>query len=198
MPELSKRAPAKLNLFLHINGRRPDGYHELQTLFQLVDWCDTLHFTKTNTAHIHVKTQNAVISEHDNLVLKAAKLLQQESKCHQGAEITLEKNLPMGAGIGGGSSDAATTLVALNELWQLNWSTEKLAELGAKLGADIPVFIFGTCAFAQGIGEKLTPVTLPERWYIIVIPQCHIDTKTIFEATSLSRNTPEDRFKYRY
>lgn len=195
MFDLSLPAPAKLNLFLHINGRRPDGYHELQTLFQLVDWCDLLHFQKRNDSGIDVEMQYPTLAKQDNLVFKAATLLQQQSHCTQGADILLEKHLPMGAGIGGGSSDAATTLIALNQLWGLDWSPEQLAELGRQLGADVPVFILGKTAFAEGIGEKLTPIALAKRWYVIVTPDCPIDTKTIFQADALPRNTAKIDYK---
>lgn len=185
-------APAKLNLFLHINNQREDGYHELQTLFQFVDYCDYLDFkvTQSNQLSLHSNISDAV-ADSDNLILLAAKSLQKYSHCQQGAEIWLDKRLPMGGGIGGGSSDAATTLVALNKLWNTGLSTEQLMELGLKLGADVPVFINGLSAFAEGVGEKLLSVTPKEYWYLVLVPDVHVSTALIFQDPALTRNTPK-------
>lgn len=188
-PTLSLPAVAKLNLFLHITGRRADGYHELQSIFQLLDYGDTLHFSALPTAELRLSCNQAELVTDDNLVLKAARLLQRTTGCTQGAQIQLEKRLPMGGGLGGGSSDAATTLLALNQLWQLGLSQLQLADLGLQLGADVPVFVQGYTAFAEGVGEHLTPVALPEHWYLVATPDCHISTKEIFQHPDLPRNT---------
>ncbi|RLV60221.1 4-(cytidine 5'-diphospho)-2-C-methyl-D-erythritol kinase [Parashewanella curva] len=185
-------APAKLNLFLHINGRRPDGYHELQTLFQFIDACDYLTFKLTDAPNLVLHSElNSVVDPSDNLILKAAKLLKQHANYSGGAEIFLEKNLPMGGGIGGGSSNAATTLVALNALWKTGLSVDELAKLGVKLGADVPVFIRGLAAFAEGVGEQLTPVDLPEKYYLVITPEVHVSTAKVFSHPDLPRNTPK-------
>ncbi|WP_133407913.1 4-(cytidine 5'-diphospho)-2-C-methyl-D-erythritol kinase [Parashewanella tropica] len=185
-------APAKLNLFLHINGRREDGYHELQTLFQFIDTCDYLEFKLTNEPPLVLHSElNEVVAPSDNLILKAAKLLKKHTSYSGGAEISLEKNLPMGGGIGGGSSNAATTLVALNALWKTGLSIDELAELGVQLGADVPVFARGFAAFAEGVGEKLTPVTLPENYYLVLTPNVHVSTAKVFSDPDLPRNTPK-------
>ncbi|RYV00706.1 4-(cytidine 5'-diphospho)-2-C-methyl-D-erythritol kinase [Shewanella sp. OPT22] len=184
-------APAKLNLCLHINGRREDGYHELQTVFQFLDKSDYLEFTTRDDDQLNLHSElNQVVASSDNLILKAAKLLQQQTKTAYGADISLEKNLPMGGGIGGGSSDAATTLLALNKLWQTNLSTDDLASIGIQLGADIPVFIRGFAAFAEGIGEILNPISLPEKWYLVLTPDVHVSTVEVFTAPELHRCTP--------
>ena len=186
-------APAKLNLFLHITGKRPDGYHLLQTVFQLIDWCDRLHFTRRDDGVLHL---NAVagISPEDNLVMRAARLLQNYSQTHcssafinYGADIVLDKKIPQGAGLGGGSSDAATTLLALNRLWKLNLSREILQKLALKLGADVPFFVFGNNAFAEGIGEILTSISLPQQYFLIVVPAVHVATAAIFSALELTQ-----------
>ena len=182
-------APPKLNLFLHIIGRRDDGYHNLQTLFQLLDGGDELTFTATENSKISLSPQIEGVAENDNLIVRAALILQQESNCSQGCIIKLNKKLPMGAGLGGGSSNAATTLLALNKLWGCNFSLKKLAELGAQLGADVPVFVEGDSAFAEGIGEQLTPVEIPESWYLVVTPNCTVSTEKIFSNPQLTRNT---------
>ncbi len=182
-------APAKLNLFLHITGRRSDGYHDLQTLFQLLDYGDKLSFSNRSDGAIQLSSELANTPAEHNLVYRAAKLLQQETTCSLGADIQLEKILPMGAGLGGGSSDAATTLVGLNHLWQTDLSLEELARLGVQLGADVPVFVLGQSAWAEGIGEQLSPVELPEKWYLVLIPPCHISTAEIFNSEDLTRNT---------
>lgn len=185
-------APAKLNLFLHINGRRSDGYHELQTLFQFVDCCDQLDFRVTDTPELILhSTMSAVVADNDNLILRAAKSLQQATGFNGGAEIWLDKRLPMGGGLGGGSSDAATTLVALNRLWNTQLSHDELAAIGLKLGADIPVFIHGFAAFAQGVGERLQAVNPAELWYLVIAPDAHVSTAAVFQDPLLPRNTPK-------
>ena len=185
-------APAKLNLFLHVNGRRADGYHELQTLFQFIDYCDMLDFKVTETAELilHSNISN-VVADSDNLILRAAKSLQQTTGFTGGAEIWLDKRLPMGGGLGGGSSDAATTLVALNTLWNTQLSTEELAKIGLKLGADIPVFIHGFATFAEGVGERLQAVNPSELWYLIIAPDAHVSTAEVFQDPLLPRDTPK-------
>lgn len=185
-------APAKLNLFLHVNGRRADGYHELQTLFQFIDYCDMLDFKVTESAELilHSNISN-VVADSDNLILRAAKSLQQITGFTGGAEIWLDKRLPMGGGLGGGSSDAATTLVALNTLWNTQLSTEELAKIGLKLGADIPVFIHGFAAFAEGVGERLQAVNPSEPWYLIIAPDAHVSTAEVFQDPLLPRDTPK-------
>ncbi|MFB2659786.1 4-(cytidine 5'-diphospho)-2-C-methyl-D-erythritol kinase [Shewanella mangrovisoli] len=185
-------APAKLNLFLHINGRRADGYHELQTLFQFIDCCDLLDFRVTQTPELILHSNmSAVVADSDNLILRAAKSLQQATGYPGGAEIWLEKRLPMGGGLGGGSSDAATTLVALNQLWNTQLSNDELAAIGLKLGADIPVFIRGFAAFAEGVGERLQAVTPTEFWYLVIAPDAHVSTAAVFQDPLLPRNTPK-------
>ncbi|MFB2734115.1 4-(cytidine 5'-diphospho)-2-C-methyl-D-erythritol kinase [Shewanella mangrovisoli] len=185
-------APAKLNLFLHINGRRADGYHELQTLFQFIDCCDQLDFRVTQTPELILHSNmSAVVADSDNLILQAAKSLQQATGYPGGAEIWLEKRLPMGGGLGGGSSDAATTLVALNQLWNTQLSNDELAAIGLKLGADIPVFIRGFAAFAEGVGERLQAVTPTEFWYLVIAPDAHVSTAAVFQDPLLPRNTPK-------
>lgn len=188
-PTLSLPAPAKLNLFLHITGRRSDGYHLLQTLFQFLDFGDTLHFTSRDDDQIHLLTELPGVDTEDNLIIRAARRLQQVCGSTQGADIRLDKRLPMGGGIGGGSSDAATTLIGLNRLWQAGLSEDQLAELGLELGADVPVFVRGRAAWAEGVGEKLTPVEVDEPWYLVVVPPCQVSTAEIFTDERLTRNT---------
>ncbi|WP_418357419.1 MULTISPECIES: 4-(cytidine 5'-diphospho)-2-C-methyl-D-erythritol kinase [Shewanella] len=185
-------APAKLNLFLHITGQRSDGYHDLQTLFQFIDHCDYLdfHVTESPDLVLHSNLGDAV-ADSDNLILKAAKSLKRYTQYSGGAHIWLNKLLPMGGGLGGGSSDAATTLVALNALWNTNVSRAKLAEIGLALGADVPVFINGLSAFAEGVGEQLIPVQPHEPWYLVIVPNVHVSTKDIFQDPDLPRNTPK-------
>lgn len=183
---LSLPAPAKLNLFLHITGRRADGYHELQTLFQLLDWGDRLHFTVNGSGRVTLDSDAPGIPLEDNLVYRAARLLHRDGL---GVHIELDKRLPAGGGLGGGSSDAATTLLALNRLWDLGLAVETLQHLGSRLGADVPVFVAGHSAWAEGIGEHLTPVDLPARWYLVISPDCHISTREIFSHPELTRNT---------
>ncbi|OOF21644.1 4-(cytidine 5'-diphospho)-2-C-methyl-D-erythritol kinase [Salinivibrio sp. IB574] len=184
-------APAKLNLFLYINGRREDGYHELQTLFQFLDVGDTLAITPNQTGTISLSPAMEGVKEDDNLIVKAAKALQAHTGCPYGAHINIDKRLPMGGGLGGGSSDAATTLVALNHLWQTQVSADELAALGLRLGADVPIFIHGQAALAEGVGEKFTPVLPEEKVYLVVKPDVSISTAAIFTHPQLQRNTPK-------
>jgi 4-diphosphocytidyl-2-C-methyl-D-erythritol kinase len=189
MNRLTCVAPAKLNLFLHVVGRRADGYHLLQTLFRFIDLNDTLHFKlRTDGVVLRINALEGVPPEQD-LCVRAAKLLQQETGCRQGVDIELEKRIPMGGGLGGGSSDAATTLLALNRLWQLGLSRQRLMQLGLSLGADVPVFVFGDNAFAEGVGEQLQPYFLPEAWYVVLCPPVHVPTPQIFSHPELTRNT---------
>lgn len=181
-------APAKLNLFLHITGQRTDGFHALQTVFQFLDFADELRFTLRSDGLLRRVTDVPGVPEADDLIIRAARLLQTETGCTQGADIHIEKNLPMGGGLGGGSSDAATTLVALNELWQLGLDEDRLAELGLQLGADVPVFVRGRAAWAEGVGEKLTPLTLPEPWFVVLVPQAQVSTAALFSNPQLTRN----------
>ncbi|MCO6059859.1 4-(cytidine 5'-diphospho)-2-C-methyl-D-erythritol kinase [Pseudomonas sp. MOB-449] len=183
-------APAKLNLMLHILGRRADGYHELQTLFQFLDHGDELGFALRDDGEIHLRTDVPGVPHDSNLIVRAARKLQAESGCRLGADIWLDKRLPMGGGIGGGSSDAATTLLALDRLWSLDWSEDRLAALGLSLGADVPVFVRGRAAFAEGVGEKLTPVELPEPWFLVAVPQVFVSTAEVFSDPELTRDTP--------
>lgn len=182
-------APAKLNLMLKIVGRRADGYHLLQTVFQFVDLCDWLVFTPLDDDCVKLRTEIPGVAAQDDLVVRAALALKAYTGCEYGVEIQVEKNLPMGGGLGGGSSDAATTLVVLNELWQLHLTQQQLMEVGLTLGADVPVFIFGYSAWAEGVGEDLTAITLPEKWVVIIRPECHVDTKEIFCAKDLTRDS---------
>ena len=182
-------APAKLNLFLHVTGRRNDGYHLLQTVFRLLDFSDQLGFNLRGDGVIKRRNPIAGVPEESDLCIRAAKLLQQKSGIKQGVEIFLTKRIPLGGGLGGGSSDAATTLLALNHLWNLNFNKNQLIELGLQLGADVPVFIFGENAFAEGVGEKLVPITLPPAWYLVLIPPLHISTAEVFSSKELTRNT---------
>jgi len=190
MPDtLTLLSPAKLNLFLHITGRRGNGYHELQTLFQLLDWGDRLSFTANRSGEITLDSDAPDIALEDNLVYRAARLLQREAGSPHGVHIALRKHIPTGGGLGGGSSNAATTLLALNKLWQLALEQPRLQAIGAGLGADVPVFVGGRTAWAEGIGDILTPVDLPERWYVIITPSCHVSTGQIFSHLQLTRNT---------
>ena len=182
-------APAKLNLFLHITGRRPNGYHDLQTVFQLLDWGDTLHFTRRRDGRITRTVEVEGVPAEDDLTVRAAKLLKEYTGTTEGVEIDIEKRLPMGAGLGGGSSDAATTLLALNRLWKLNLQREALQALALKLGADVPFFVFGKNAFAEGVGEALEAVQLPPRHFLVVTPRVHVPTSEIFSEKSLTRDT---------
>ncbi len=183
-------APAKLNLFLHVTGRRADGYHLLESAFQLIARSDVLHFRLRGDADIIRTNDIAGVPAESDLVVRAAKLLQAHTETRCGAEIALEKNLPMGGGLGGGSSDAATTLIALNTLWETNLSRLQLMELGVRLGADVPFFLFGQNAFAQGIGEQLTPLVTPDCWYVVIEPGVSVPTEAIFSSKALTRNSP--------
>lgn len=181
-------APAKLNLFLHVVGRRDDGYHLLQSPFVLIDWCDTLHLERRDDGRLQRHDLGAALPD-DDLCLRAARALQAESGCTLGADIAIDKRVPSGAGMGGGSSDAATVLIGLDRLWGLGWSRARLAALGARLGADVPFFIGGQDAFVEGIGERLRPIALPKQWYAVVKPEESLPTARIFSHPALTRDT---------
>lgn len=187
--KLTCLAPAKLNLFLHVIGRRPDGYHLLQTLFRFISLYDTLHFSLREDGEVRRTNSIEGVAEQQDLCVRAARLLQSETGCRLGVDITLEKYIPMGGGLGGGSSDAATTLIALNRLWALGLSRERLMQLGLSLGADVPVFVFGENAFAEGVGEKLQAYPLPEAWYVVLFPPVHVPTAQVFSHPELTRDT---------
>jgi 4-diphosphocytidyl-2-C-methyl-D-erythritol kinase len=184
-------APAKLNLFLHVVGRRADGYHLLQSVFVLIDWCDTLHFERREDGKVFRHDLGAVLPE-DDLCLRAARLLQTESGCSLGADISIDKRVPWGAGMGAGSSDAASTLLALNRLWGLGWSRARLLGLGLKLGADVPFFVGGHNALVEGIGERLTPVSVAPQWFAVVKPRQSIQTRAIFASPLLEHSSQAD------
>ncbi|MDR0528588.1 MAG: 4-(cytidine 5'-diphospho)-2-C-methyl-D-erythritol kinase [Zoogloeaceae bacterium] len=186
-------APAKLNLFLHVTGRRADGYHFLQTLFRLIDLEDRLAFSLREDGEVRVESDLPGVSLEDHLCFRAARLLQEVTGVRRGVSIRLTKNLPLGGGLGGGSSDAATTLLALNALWQTGLSRSRLREIALPLGADVPFFLFGENAFAEGVGERLRAVSLPERWYFLVFPPVCVPTASIFRAPELPRRTPPVR-----
>ena len=186
-------SPAKLNLFLHITGRRPDGYHELQSIFQLIDLCDWLEFEQTDDQQIQIEGLSSVDLEQ-NLIYRAAQILQPYAKTPSGLIIRLEKNIPMGAGLGGGSSNAATTLIVLNQLWYCGLNSEQLAELGVKLGADVPIFVHGRNAWAEGIGEHLTFIDLDQKQFIVLKPDCFISTQQLFSQKTLTRDTKPSKF----
>jgi len=183
-------APAKLNLFLHVTGRREDGYHQLQTVFQILDYGDELWFESREDGDIRPQYQMPGVDPQTDLIVRAARLLQRHGHCPQGADIYLDKRLPMGGGLGGGSSDAATTLVALNRIWQTGLTVDELAALGLELGADVPVFIHGRSAWAEGVGELLVPIELDEHWFLVIAPQITVSTAEIFSAPELIRDTP--------
>ncbi|CAI2097821.1 4-diphosphocytidyl-2-C-methyl-D-erythritol kinase [Serratia fonticola] len=189
-------SPAKLNLFLYITGRRADGYHQLQTLFQFLDYGDTLTIVPRQDDQIQLLTPVEGVPDEQNLIVRAARLLQQHCTTHsiapppRGADISIDKRLPMGGGLGGGSSNAATVLVALNELWQCGLSDDQLADMGLTLGADVPVFVRGHAAFAEGIGEQLQPANPAEKWYLVAHPGVSIPTPVIFADAELKRDTP--------
>lgn len=185
---LSFPAPAKINLFLHVTGQRADGYHLLQTIFRLLDLYDTIHLKTTSDGTIKRVNDVVGVSEEQDLCVRAARLLQQHTQCPLGVEIAVEKCIPMGGGLGGGSSDAATTLLALNRLWQLNLSRAELLGLGLKLGADVPFFIFGQNAWAEGIGEQLQAIALKSAYYVVLNPNVHISTAQIFANNRLTKN----------
>jgi len=192
-PSITLPSPAKLNLFLHIVGKRPDGYHELQTLFQFLDYGDELTFTLTpDSPDIRLAQPIPGVADEDNLIIRAARALAARAgKPLPGVTISIDKRLPMGGGLGGGSSNAATTLVGLNWLWQLNLGEDELAEIGLGLGADVPVFVRGRAAFAEGVGEILTPANPPEDWFVVLKPDCEINTGKIFSQEGLTRDTPK-------
>jgi len=182
-------APAKLNLFLRITGRRDDGYHALQTVFRMLDWGDTIRLRPRADGWIRrIGDSVPGLAEADDLVIRAARLLQKEANVHQGVDITAEKRIPSGAGLGGGSSDAATVLRALDHLWHLDLGEDRLAALGLTLGADVPVFVRGRNAWAEGVGESLVPIELPPAWYVLADPGVHVNTAGLFQAPELTRN----------
>ena len=182
-------APAKLNLFLHITGRRPDGYHDLQTLFQILDWGDELRFSINDSGQISRSCNVEGISEAEDICVRAARLLQARFDVQKGIHIDLIKRIPMGAGLGGGSSDAATVLLALNQLWSLGLTLQQLADLGLELGADVPVFVHGRSALGEGRGEKLQAVALGQRFYVLVFPEISISTAEVFRHSQLKRDS---------
>lgn len=182
-------APAKLNLFLHVTGRREDGYHLLQTAFRFVDLCDTLNFERRDDGLIDCDNTLPGLPEQDDLIVRAAKALQQATGSKWGAQVSCTKRIPLGGGLGGGSSDAATTLIALNRLWETGLNRRQLMELALTLGADVPVFVFGQPAFAEGVGQLLTAVELPERAYLIVRPDQHVSTQAVFTDPDLTRDS---------
>ena len=183
-------APAKLNLFLHVIGRKPDGYHLLQTVFRFLGFSDQLGFEPRADGLIQLHNPLPGVTMDRDLCVRAAKLLQQKSGTCQGVDIHyVKKQIPMGGGLGGGSSDAATTLLALNRLWELDFTKQALLELGLQLGADVPVFVFGQNAFAEGVGEKLQAIELPPAWYLVLVPQMQVSTAEIFLSNELTRNT---------
>jgi len=183
-------APAKLNLFLHVTGRRPDGYHQLQTAFQLIDLCDTIGISlREDGSIVRLKGPAGVEAESD-LAVRAARALQVASGVRRGASLRVSKRIPLGGGLGGGSSDAATVLLALNELWDCGFGVDDLAELGLPLGADVPVFIRGSSAWAEGVGERLEPLQLPERWFVVIHPGVAVSTGDVFQSPELTRNSP--------
>lgn len=182
-------APAKLNLFLHVVGRRPDGYHLLQSVFRLIDLADTLRFAPRDDGAVRIARSLPGVAEDDDLTVRAATLLKAEAGIGQGVTISVEKRIPIGGGLGGGSSDAATTLLALNALWGARLSHERLADLGLRLGADVPFFLFGRNAFVEGIGEVLTAVDPPSAWYVVISPQVSVPTREIFSDPGLTRDT---------
>lgn len=182
-------APAKLNLFLHVVGRRDDGYHLLQTAFTFIDRCDYLSFAVRDDGGVTRAMGPVGLAPDEDLCVRAARLLQSRTDCPSGVSIELEKHLPWGAGLGGGSSDAATTLIVLNRLWRLDLSRDALCEIALELGADVPVFVFGRSAFAEGIGEKLTVIEVPKAWYVVLTPPVHVPTKLIFADSELTRDS---------
>ena len=182
-------APAKLNLFLHVTARRADGYHSLQTAFRLIDLADTLRFRPRDDGELTLRRPLAGVPPGQDLCLRAANLLKRASGHQGGVEIELEKRIPIGGGLGGGSSDAATTLIALNHLWRLGFDRPALQRLALELGADVPLFVFGENAFAEGVGEELVPLALPEAWYLVLVPPVQVPTSAVFAAPELTRDT---------
>ncbi len=183
-------APGKLNLFLHVRGRRADGYHELQTLFQFIDWCDVVGLRPLAGGEIRRPAGPAGVPAASDLTVRAARLLQRHSGCRQGVEIRIDKHLPMGGGLGGGSSDAATVLVALNQLWALGLGEAELQTLALTLGADVPIFVAGYSAWAEGVGERLRPARPPEAQYLLLVPPVQVETGAVFRDRRLTRNSP--------
>lgn len=191
MSPITFSAPAKLNLMLHVVGRRADGYHELQTVFQLIDLCDRIEIGVREDGVISRPAGPAGVPESEDLVVRAARALKQATGTPLGAEIAVRKRIPMGGGLGGGSSDAATTLLALNQLWKTALTSEQIAAIGVKLGADVPVFVAGRSAWAEGVGEKLTPLSLGAgSWFVVVFPGVAVPTAAVFQAAELTRNSP--------
>jgi 4-diphosphocytidyl-2-C-methyl-D-erythritol kinase len=188
---LTLPSPAKINLFLHIVGKRSDGYHNLQTVFQFLTLQDTLRFDLNVDQSVILESQLPGVEPADNLIIKAAHLLKNKTGCTKGARIQLEKRIPMGSGLGGGSSNAATTLIALNRLWQLNLNTAELLSLGRQLGADVGIFIYGHAAFAEGIGDEFTAIEPPTPWYVILVPAVHVSTIDMYKHPQLIRDTPK-------
>ncbi len=186
---LSISAPAKLNLFLHITGRRSNGYHELQTVFQLLDYGDTIELTPDANNTVRLIKPTLGVADEDNIVIRAAKQLQAHLTQPRGVAINIDKRLPMGGGLGGGSSDAASTLLGLNQLWDLGLNIDELAAIGLKLGADVPVFVRGHSCFAEGIGERIHPLELPPAWFLIVKPPINVSTAVIFSHRQLTRDS---------
>lgn len=189
MDTLTLPAPAKLNLMLHITGQRPDGYHNLQTVFQILDHADTMRFQARADTNIQLTGDFPGVPVTSNIIYKAAQLLIPYARRPAGVDIAVDKVLPMGGGLGGGSSNAATTLLALNKLWQCQRSQDQLAELGLQLGADVPVFVRGRSAWAEGVGEQLTPLDLPEKWFVVLKPEVEVSTAKIFGHRELTRDT---------
>jgi 4-diphosphocytidyl-2-C-methyl-D-erythritol kinase len=183
-------APAKLNLFLHVTGRRPDGYHELQTVFQLIDLCDTIGISVREDGRIEREAGPSQVDPESDLTVRAARALQNATGTRMGATLRVLKRVPMGGGLGGGSSDAATVLLALNALWGSGLPIDDLARLGLPLGADVPVFVRGSSAWGQGVGEDLQPLELPEGWYVVIHPGVHVGTRDVFQSPELTRNSP--------
>ena len=181
-------APAKLNLFLHVVGRRPDGYHLLQSVFVLIDRCDQVRLAVRADGRIRRVNEVPGVPEDQDLAVRAARALQAASGCALGADIEVEKNIPMGGGLGGGSSDAATVLLALDRLWQLGCGTRALVDLGARLGADVPFFLYGRSAWVEGIGERLSAIEVPPRWYVVLVPPVHVSTPAVFADPELTRD----------
>ncbi len=183
-------APAKLNLFLHVTGRRADGYHELQTVFQLVDLQDTISIELRDDGRIERPDGPSGVAPESDLTVRAAQALQSAANCKKGATLSVAKRIPMGGGLGGGSSDAATVLLALNQLWACGLSAAELAQLALPLGADVPVFVYGRSAWGEGVGEHLSPIELPPRWYVIIHPGVAVSTREVFQSAELTRNSP--------
>lgn len=186
--KITIQAPAKLNLFLHITGQREDGYHLLQTVFQFLDYADTITLSVRDDSNINRLTDLSGVQADDDLVVKAAKLLQRHCSSQKGADISVDKVLPMGGGLGGGSSNAASVLVGLNHLWQCGLNQQELMSLGVQLGADVPVFIFAQSAWAEGVGERLEAIELPEKWFLVLKPQINVSTAKVFSSSQLQRD----------